>query len=113
MSTKLLSPASAKHEIEEVSTTKFVFCIPYKDHPTMSTNLDQYYNNYKKFCPPRIAMKLGKSLYLLGGGGGGGGAPRDGGGGGGLAFTALGFPEDFEPPPFFGFLLGYVFVVST
>lgn len=65
----------------------------------MSTNLDQYYNYYyKKFCPPRIAMKLWGKPYLLGGGGGGGGAPLDGGGGGGVALTPLGFPEDFEPP---------------
>lgn len=52
--------------------------------------------------------------YLLGGGGGGGGAPLDGGGGGGLPLTPLGgFPADFAPPPFFGFLLGYDFGVST
>lgn len=44
--------------------------------------------------------------YLLGGGGGGGGAPLDGGGGGGVFLTALGFPEDFAPPLFLGFLLG-------
>lgn len=71
-----------------------------KDHQVMSTNLDQYYNNYyyKKFGPPRIDMKLWQNPYLLGGGGGGGGAPLDGGGGGGVALTPLGFPEDLWPP---------------
>lgn len=65
-------------------------------------------------------MKISRKAYLLGGGGGGGGAPLEGGGGGGLARGGgalarfpLGFPEDFEPPPFLGFLLGYVFAVST
>lgn len=46
--------------------------------------------------------------YLLGGGGGGGGAPLDGGAGGGVFLAPPGFPADFPPPPFLGFLLGYV-----